>query len=792
MVIYIPESSVRIVNSNNYVDGDEVKLADTFNIEYVPHFFPIKFLRFENMNYVGPALPFEMFLSSNDDKAMYLRKKIFYQLLDCETWSFHKELMIYANLKLQLLTNAMLFFVKESFEFQSILKSSLSIDGIERPDLNLNVHSYINAFNHPICSIGSLMFNIYNVNYKNYLDLFCVRKEYGIFNKTVSRSEHKFTSYMHYKYPDRNLVSAFSSDSGQKYFKQSIPDLYCEDSKEAWFFCGCQIHGHISEIHNTTENNINFFGHSFKDLNNDLNSKLENLLLNNETVERVNLVWECEFKNQIKNDPDLKIFLDHHYIEHPLQRLIPRSTMRGAFVETYAYRWSKLKYPTEKFIAIDVNGLYSSVAIDKPFMTGKYEVVMGKKLCDLKIENNMFYYQNNRIMGSALITILPPTDLKYPYLTYRKVDDQSINTLCKTCAETNGKFCRHNENQRCFTAVYMCSEIEYALSLGYKLLAIYELHAYQQYSKILQPFVVHLNFLKTKYSDLFDSSVGVTERANYCNVLNDEMNLSDHLRLSLRNVKNNKAKRTFYKMAAHSFCGKFSQRQDRQTVNFVSNQEELEKLVSSDCVSDLFCVSENLCMVTTSKNKLKLPPNLKYNVYIGSQITAYARQRIHEHIMVLSKIDECTLYHVNCDSLYFSIPLDKNIPFKINHAVGNFKHVYEGEILTYFSLAPRQYCATYKAGENLEVETHISGLSLRNTITPRNFDEILDIFLLKYEHKMRDSLIIPATKNKISISNFKVKEYSTKFTLTNKLSQRRIVNPIDRFITFPYGFKEDK
>ena len=57
---------------------------------------------------------------------------------------------------------------------------------------------------------------------------------------------------------------------------------------------------------------------------------------------------------------------------------------------------------------------------------------------------------------------------------------------------------------------------------------------------------------------------------------------------------------------------------------------------------------------------------------------------------------------------------------------------------------------------------------------------------------MRDSLIIPATKNKISISNFKVKEYSTKFTLTNKLSQRRIVNPIDRFITFPYGFKEDK
>jgi len=629
MVIYIPESSVRIVNSNNYVSGDEMELAENFNLNFVPHFFPTLPRTYSLQDYYS-KLPFDFYLSVNDTNHRIYQKRMFYNSYCSKSWDLAKELMITANLKLQLLTNSMLFFLKESFEFQVEIKKTFQWDNIDRPNIVTIQESFVNPFNHPICSIGSLMYNIYCIHYSNYFDLHCVRKEYGTFNKTVSRSEHKFTSFMHYKYPDRNLISAFSCDEGQKYYRESIPDLFCEDTKEAWYFLGCQVHGHIAKNHNSTEESKNFFGHSFKELNSTFNSKIDSLMRNNEEIKRVNLIWECEFKNMIKSDVELKQFLDHHYIEHPLQRLIPRNVMRGAFVDSYALKWSNLTFADENFFAIDLNGLYSSIAIENDFMTGKYEVVMGKKLNFIKIFDNQFYYHEKRVMGSALITILAPMGMKYPFLPYRKVDGTSVNICCKMCAEITSAVCKHTDTQRSFTAVYMLSEIEYALSLGYTLLAVFELHVYEKFSKILKPFIVHLNYLKTKYSDLFNTNMSKAEKQAYCDLLNNEMRLNNDFILAPKTVRYNKAKRNFYKFAANSFFGKFAQRQDQQVITFVTNQSELEKLMQKEGLHDLFCVSENLCMVSTEKNKLKIPPNLKYNVYIGSQITAFARQRIHE------------------------------------------------------------------------------------------------------------------------------------------------------------------
>ncbi|MBM3939058.1 MAG: hypothetical protein FJ333_10475 [Sphingomonadales bacterium] len=511
--------------------------------------------------------------------------------------------------------------------------------------------------------------------------------------------------------------------------------------------------------------------------------------MHNNEIDRVNLVWQCEFEDQIKTDLDLQIFLDHHYIEHPLQRICPRSLMRAAFIDSYALKWSKHDFPNEQFFAIDINGLYSEISIKKPFMTGKYKIVIGKDLSLISLVNNLFFYNEKRIMGCALVTILPPTKLLYPFLPYRKVDGTSVNTLCRQCAENcpRSKICKHSRDQRSLTAVYMLSEIEYSLSLGYELIHLFEIHAYSEFQPILQPFVTHLNFHKTKNSDLFSKSMSEIQKNAYCEELSKEMNLEVPNVLSLSNVKNNKAKRNFYKLAANSFFGKFSQRMGSESISFVCSQAELEEKVKKDCVNDIFCVSDNLCMVTSSKNVLQLPPSLKYNVYIGSQITAYARQRIHEHVMTLAKLPSCTIYHVNCDSLYFSVPLNTSIPFTINHSVGNFKHVYSGDILMYMSLGPRQYCVSYKNSNNINVDSHISGLSLKQF--ELNYMEIFDFFLHRYQQKLLEAITLYPIKSKRNIKSFTVEYYSQKFTLTNHISNRRYVCMLDRLNTLPYGFQ---
>lgn len=338
----------------------------------------------------------------------------------------------------------------------------------------------------------------------------------------------------------------------------------------------------------------------------------------------------------------------------------------------------------------------------------------------------------------------------------------------------------------------MISEIEYALTLGYQLLTIHELHVYTNQDFILKPFIEHLNFLKTKYSDLFESCMSKDAKENYCTLLNSEMNYCSPLKLTVNNVSPNIAKRNFYKLAANSFFGKFAQHRDLQKLNFVSNQADLEELLVAETINDIFSVNENLCIVSTAKNKLKAVPSLKYNVYIGSQITAFARQQIHQHIMTLSQIPGCTIFHVNCDSLYFSLPLTSKCPFVVNHSVGNFKHIYKGEILSYFSFGPRQYCVAHKDLKGLVIDTHISGLSLKNSILSSSFDAVFANFLQKYEKKITETLIFYPNKKKVNLGSFQVKTYSQKFTLKNNLSKRRyVLLETYNLQTHPFGLREN-
>ena len=195
---------------------------------------------------------------------------------------------------------------------------------------------------------------------------------------------------------------------------------------------------------------------------------------------------------------------------HCLQRLRPRDCVRGAFSDVYALKWNT--NVNEKFFCIDVNGLYSYCAINFPYMTGKFETLIGPTLKELTIENNKFRYQNVSIMGSILLKILPPPDLYAPFLLYKLKNGSVVNTLCKTCAESKIKICNHSEEQRSFIATYMISEIEFALTLNYKILQIYEAHVFVDSQFILRDFIQKLNYFKTLNSNCLKNLQSTEEK----------------------------------------------------------------------------------------------------------------------------------------------------------------------------------------------------------------------------------------------------------------------------------------
>ena len=674
-------------------------------------------------------------------------------------------------------------FIKECFELQNLLSEEKS-----------NLH--LNPFSYPLCSLSGYVFKLFKLVYLNKENIYAINNEFGKSSRKTSLIENEWASVMDFLYPTKKFQSEFNNDKGQKVFLQAIPDLYSKETKQCYFFMGCKIHGHLSPTcpfnGKNNENSLNPFGKTFKELNENFFKQMENLLLkNSEEINEIIIEWQCNYLEKRK-DPIIKSFLEICYKPHIGYRLKPRCTVRGSYTDVFGLKWTKKEFPNEKFVFVDVNNFYSFVSIKYSFMTGPYEVLMGSKLKNVTIVDNKFFYKERAILGSILLTIIPNKNLWLPFLLYRREkDDKNFNTLCKLCCETESLFCTHSDVERAITSTYMISEIEYALVLGYKILNIYEIHAFVESDFILKPFMEKLNFLKTKHSDCFENCKTKEEKVRYCNFLNSRMNLQDPLLLTPENVKFNYLKRNFYKLCSNSLLGKLEQRHDKSRIIFASSNSEIENIYYSDNeIENFYVINDKICELHVKPNVLKLGPNRKSNCYLGAQVTAYARQTIHEIALKLTKLNY-KLFHINCDSIMFSLPITDQMPFEVSHAVGDFKFEINDEILSYYSLGNKCYSIEFKTDQNIvKTLSKICGISL-NGQTNEEFvnAEIFSLYMKRFQNQEEDHIKINQKRFK---RNFKEKNVSSKFTnitFSNQLSVRRIVSMSDlNFKTFPYGY----
>lgn len=785
-VLEIPEISVRFLNSNNYLCGEIHEIASMFEIDRSElNFFPQQFLTDSNLDYSGMIPSIEHFLTFSDCDQSIAAKNAFVKSYKNRTWKLSNELIKFSESRITLLTLTFLKFLKECFSLQDSLITFCPHQ----------LNQYVHPFGFPICTIGGFIFKVYKLFFMNELPIYSVHHEFGFPMRQVSKAEYEFTSFQEYLLNDVNCRSAFNNRYGQKYFKHCIPDLYSPTTNELYFYNGCFVHAHLQ---NCTINKTKMpdsphpYGKTYKDINELFYSKLENCMLHNPEIKTVHVIWECEFK-KTKQSNEFKLFYDNHFIPHPLVRLKPRDAIRGALSDVYSLKWSKKIFPSETFYCLDVNGLYSYCAVHYPYMIDKYDIVMGHKLKNIEIKDNLFYYHGQHIQGAILLTILPPSDLEYPFLMYRKKNGSVILTLCKECAEIESFHCNHNERERSLTGTYMISEIEFALKLGYKIHFIFEAHCYTKSDYILRDLVKLLNCLKIKATDCFLNCQSEKEKERLCAYINERMGLDnlDDL-ITPMNVKPNLAKKNFYKLLSNSLFGKFIERSDRPQARYVHSQSEIDELfLNGSKIVDFCCITDEICLIHTDVNKLKLPPNRNHNIYIGGQITAFAREVIYSYMNKLLQIPSCKMYQIECDSLFFSLPNDECCNLKLSPCLGDFKNVYNGPILGYFSLGQKQYCINYAHDTKVNSSFKVSGLSLKNSYNSNLMtDNTFEVFLDQFVEGFNVSKEFKQAKSSGDFVNMKVISYQQKYTLTNKLSRKRFVNVFDqRLKTHPYGLK---
>ena len=783
ILLEIHEFRVRFITSNNYISGNEYQLAKQFGIPFSKLLFPESLLLSEHFDFVGKIPQFEFFYSIDGIDEMELN--YYTENRKGQKWSFKENLITFIDQKVRLLLDSFIEFIRQSFTFQSKLQMSLAA----------SMPVFINPFNNPLCTLGSFVFLMYKIFYMNRIPIFIVENEYGKNQKQVSKLEHEYSRFMDHLHPELKFQYAFNNKEGPKYFKEAVPDLYSPVTKEIFFFNGCYFHGHYDQClmnKKILPESKHPFGVTYKELNQQFFEKLEKLMHNHPEITKATIEWECNFLKK-KKTPEASAFFAN-FSAHCLRRLTPRDTVRGSFSDVYALKWSKKQFPNETFYCTDVNGLYSFCAINFKYMIGKYQILIGRELEKLQIINNQFFFKGDSVMGAMLVKILPPKKLFAPYLLYRKKDGSVVNTLCRLCSETNSISCNHGDEDKSFIASYMISEIEFALSLNYRVLQIYEAHVYTQKDFILKDFVQKLNFFKTLNSNCL-KEIPPDQHFKYCANLNEKMKLSEkNFTLKPELIVDNPAHRNYFKLLSNALFGKFIQRTDQTEIKYVKNQDEInETYFSAQRINDFFCPNENLCMLFVKKNVFKLPPNRKQNVYIGSQITAFARETIYRHLQNVLATPDSTIYQVECDSLYFSLPSEVICPVPLSHAVGDFKIEHSNNILSFYSFGPKHYNICYINSKN-EIENicKFSGLSLKNNVnqnllTEKTFEMFLDAFVSETEK----SFVLYQAVNSANIKHLTVTEKQQKFTVRNKISKRRIVhlNNISRLITFPHGYE---
>jgi len=513
---------------------------------------------------------------------------------------------------------------------------------------------------------------------------------------------------------------------------------------------------------------------------------------NHPEITKVTIEWECLFKKKTKKN--YVLFTENYFLPHCLLRLKPRDTIRGAFSDVYALKWNRKENENETFYCTDVNGLYSYCAINFSYMTGKLSILIGQPLRKLQIINNKFYYNEKSVMGAIFLKILPPKNLYAPFLLYRKKDGTVVNTLCKMCAELLMKSCTHSEEDRSFIATYMTNEVELALCLGYKILQIYEAHIYTSKEPILRDFISKINFFKTKHSISFDN-MKPEQKLTYCEYLNKKMQLSNlghDFVLTPENIKYNASLRNYYKLLSNALFGKFIQRNDKIETKFIRSQDQLTKFVMSNLeIDDFSCPNENVCLLFIKKNPLKLPPNRKQNIYIGSQITAYAREKIYRDLLEIQKHSDFQIFQVECDSIFFCGPKDLKCPLPLSHAVGHYKIEYSEKITSYYSFGPKHYFLSYLDEDNTHKSIcKYSGLNLATAFNEKIIDKtIFEKFIQNFILNQHSFITLNQPIVQCNFKELKISTSLQKFCFQNKISNRRIVDKSNIYLkTYPYGF----
>jgi len=418
--------------------------------------------------------------------------------------------------------------------------------------------------------------------------------------------------------------------------------------------------------------------------------------------------WECQFRNEMKEDPALQEFYQYYQPHEPIQ---PRQAFMGGRVNAITLFYEPL--PDEQIRYVDFTSLYPYVCKYARFPVGHPEIYRGEDIPD-------------HIEGLLKCKVLPPPILFHPVLPYR-VNSKLLFPLCRSCAmDTTQGRCPHDDAEdRALTGTWVSVELDKAEELGYVILEKYEAWHFPhttQYDPVTKEgglWATYINlWLKEKQqADGFPT---------WCETEEDKQRyIKDYfehegIELDPHKIEQNEGLRSLSKIMLNSHWGKFGQNPNKSKLTYISDPQEYIDMMTNDGieVTDLLYVNEeHVALRWMHKNQfVEALPNT--NVVLAAYTTAHARLKLYS---LLENLQERILY-MDTDSVVYIHREDAWNP-PIGDHLGELKDETKGvPITTFLSGGPKNYAYQLKDGRTV---CKIRGFTLncRNRLT-LNFESM--------------------------------------------------------------------
>ncbi|PIC13628.1 hypothetical protein B9Z55_027722 [Caenorhabditis nigoni] len=755
-LIFLKLNEIRMIDSLKYLTMSLSAVGKTFQVDSVKGDFPVLFIQPENYGYSGP-IPENKYYGL-ENKSPTARKQL-EEFLEKERadesvkFNFFKEICKYCYNDVYMLSVAMT-------KFEKAFEAMTNVCLLEETTT--------------AASAAALVFR------RNHLDeekpiVLDAKPSVSINNSILSQK------YLAWVSSSEDVQVNMSTTYGEKKIGGYRVDGYippCEKYKDGLIieFFGCYHHAHIcsySEESVIAEKQARDIWQADKE-------RIQKL----EEVGGcpVRVVYECQVKESLRTDSEMKEFFDNY---EALDLLQCERALVGGRTEVF-----RLHANCDGRVGhyLDVVSLYPTVMKHEAYPIGEPENVQRNTM-----KTPMTKPEDIPFEGFLSCRLDAPKNLKLPVIA-GKVNGRLMFFLCRKCAKDgNQDDCQHSDEERAFTGTFTTVELKKALSLGYWITQVYHGVKYEKWVKNEVDgegglFTSYINsMMKEKiYSSGWPKNVQSEEDKKIFIAGYKE---KEAITLDPSLFESNAGKRAVAKLMLNSLWGKFAQRVDRQNTEIIIDPGKFWALVHDSSLEIRDVRPVNSVLVVQYRQKEETLSSLKTSaIHLAAYTTAHARLRLYRLMELVGPENIC---YTDTDSIIFTTPEGDLNPLETEQGpyLGQLTNELSGVMSEFVTLGPKTYAykETLSNGEE-KVVVKAKGITINSEVEKKlNFERMKAMMQeVLQQVAPRTALLLP---QHVMTRDKDHRVYSRNIVKTFKytFNKRRLLSD---GTTLPFGFSE--